>query len=332
METTPNTSVPVIYSQKRHNYQPNLITESKQEFTETEKKIVSLAINQLSKNLLEKWDGHNLRFMIPVAELTEKKHDRIKEALESLGKKRIINNFTVKPEKSENGQETLFDIITPFPRAKYVKINKNSYIELVMFSDVVPYFIELGKHYTRYSLEIILSLKSVYTQRFYEIIMMFVGRKQRTFTYPVDSIKFMLNCPESYTFKEIKRWALTPAQKELKEKAGIVFNFEPSKKDGSKIVELKFTVKSNVELALEAMTAEADNFHRGTPLEKKDYMMRLLNNYSFSKEQQGEILSDPQKWSVFMQIDSEIYNGLRKVENPTAYIAKSLGFNIKKKK
>ena len=321
----------INYSRKEHNYQPNLITESRQEFSDVEKKIVSLVINQLRKDVALNWNGNNLEFLIPVSDLTEKKHERIKAAVESIMTKRIIRDYNA--IGGDDGKlEVYFDGFIPFPRVKYYKSGKNAFIRLTMLSDVVPLFIELGKQYTRYSLEIILSLKSVYSQRFYEILMMYVGRNQRSFTYHIEALKFMFDCPDTYTFKEIKRWALIPAQKELEEKAGIIFTFEPSKKEGKRILELSFTVKSKTELALEAMASEANEYHQGTPLEKRDYLMRLLNNYKFSRSQQDEIIADQQKWATFMQIDSEIFNGLRTVENPTAYIAKSLGFDKTTKK
>jgi plasmid replication initiation protein len=320
------TNVAIDYSRKEHNYQPNLITESRQEFSDVEKKLVSLVINQLRKDVALNWSGNNLEFLIPVSDLTEKKHERIKAAVETIMTKKIIQDFG-NTGKIVGKDEVYFDGFIPFPRVKYYKNGKNTFVRLTMLSDVVPLFMELGKQYTRYSLEIILSLKSVYSQRFYEILMMFVGRNQRTFTYSIDKLKFMFDCPDTYTFKEIKRWALTPAQKELEEKAGVIFTFDPSKKEGKKILELIFTVKSKVEIALDSIANEAKEFHQGTHLEKRDYLIRLLNNYRFSRIQQDEIMSDPKKWAIFMQIDSEIFNGLRIVENPTAYIAKSLGFD-----
>lgn len=320
----------IEYARKEHNYQPNLITESRQEFSESEKRIVSFVINQLRKEVVFEWKGQNLEFLIPVSELTEKNHDRIKEAAASLGKKNIIQDFG--KGKIEGDKEVYLRTITPFPMIEYYKIGKQSFIRTTMLSNVVPYFIDLGKHYTRYSLEIILSLKSTYSQRFYEILMMYVGRKQRTFTYSIEQLKFMFDCPESYAFDEIKKRALKPAQKELLDKANLIFEFIPSRKEGKKIIELEFTIKTKLETALDAMIQEAEQFQQGTPLEKRDYTMRLLNNYKFSRIQQDEILSDPNKWAIFMQIDSEIFNGVRMVENPTAYIAKSLGFDKKAKK
>ncbi|MFY7911463.1 MAG: replication initiation protein [Emticicia sp.] len=320
---------PILSFEKRpDNYQPNPITESRQEFSEIEKKIVVNVINQLGR-VAKNWNGHNIHFVIPFTELTDTNHAKVKKSAESIITKRI----TIVDKVSSSANDTYYHLIVPFTEVLLRKINGKDYLQVVMNSSVVPFFIELGKHFTKYSIDIMLSLGSIYAQRMYEIIMLHVGRKQRKFNYSVEKLKFMFNCPENYTFNEIRRWALDTSQKELQEKAGIVFTYEPSKKEGKKIIELEFHVKSEFELALEAMTTEAETFQRATPMEQKDYIMRLLNNYSFTRQQQTQIMADPEKWAIFLKIDSEIYNGLRKeVDNPTAYIAKSLGFNVKAKK
>lgn len=318
----------IAFSKRPDNYQPNPITESRQEFSEIEKKIVVSVINQLG-NVAKTWNGHNIHFVIPFTELTDTNHVKVKKAAESIITKRI----TLVDKVSSSSDDTYYHLIVPFTEVLLRKINGKDFLEVVMNSSVVPFFIELGKHFTKYSIDIMLSLGSIYAQRMYEIIMLHVGRKQRKFNYSVDKLKFMFNCPESYTFNEIRRWALDTSQKELKEKAGIIFTYQASKKAGKRIVELLFEVKSELELALDAISTESETFKQATPMEQKDYIMRLLNNYSFTRQQQTEIMSNPEKWSVFLKIDSEIFNGLRKdVDNPTAYIAKSLGFNVKAKK
>lgn len=318
----------IAFSKRPDNYQPNPITESRQEFSEIEKKIVVNVINQLG-NVAKTWNGHNIHFVIPFTELTDTNHVKVKKAAESIITKRI----TLVDKVSSSSDDTYYHLIVPFTEVLLRKINGKDFLEVVMNSSVVPFFIELGKHFTKYSIDIMLSLGSIYAQRMYEIIMLHVGRKQRKFNYSVDKLKFMFNCPDSYTFNEIRRWALDTSQKELKEKAGIIFTYQSSKKEGKRIIELLFEVKSELELALDAINTESETFKKATPMEQKDYIMRLLNNYSFTRQQQTEIMSDPEKWSVFLKIDSELFNGLRKdVENPTAYIAKSLGFNVKIKK
>ncbi|MCU0323643.1 MAG: replication initiation protein [Spirosomaceae bacterium] len=318
----------ISFSRKSDNYQPNPITESRQEFSEIEKKIVVYVINQLGQ-VAKDWKGQNISFPIPFTELTGTNHAKIKKTAESIITKRI----TLLDKVSSSDNETYYHLIIPFTEVLLRKINGKDYLQVVMNSSVVPFFIELGKHFTKYSLDIMLSLGSIYAQRMYEIIMLHVGRKQRKFNYTVEKLKFMFNCPESYTYNEVRRWALDVAQKELREKANIIFTYEPSKKEGKRIVELQFYVKTELEISLEAIANEAEQFERGTPIQQRDCIMRLLNNYSFTREQQTIIMGDKEKWAIFLKIDSEIYNGVRKdIDNPTAYIAKSLGFNVSAKK
>jgi plasmid replication initiation protein len=320
----PNKQV-VPFNIKNDNYQPNLITESRQEFSENEKKIVSIIINQLRKDVIENWTGHNLEFLIPTSELTHNNHSFIKKTVNSLAGKKIIQDYS-----DTVTEGIIYRAIVPFPIVQYEKINKNTYIRVCMLANVVPQFIELGKYYTKYNLEVILSMTSIYSQRMYEIIMLHVGRKQRSFEYSMEKIKFMFNCPDSYTFAEIRRRVLEPAQKDLEEKAGLIFSFEPTKKELKKVLAIGFNVKSRVEIALDAVEQEAAQVRNADPLEVRDYTTRLLNNYKFTRTQQDAIMTDPNKWTKFMQLDSEIYNGVRTgIDDPTAYIAKSLGFDKK---
>lgn len=327
MITTPNT-LQVIFKRKEFTIQPNSLTESKQEFTDNEKNILSYVLNQLRRDVLDTWqEGQNLEYLIPVSELTDKNHTRVMATAKSMMHKRIITY--------DNPEGVIIDGVTiyfqgyvPFPNVEYIKIGNQSFIQLIMLANVVPYFIYLSKQYTRYSLDTILSMQSVYSQRIYEILMMNVGRKQMQFTYTFEKLKFILNCPDSYTFSEIRKRALEPAQKELKEKADIYFTFKETLKVGKRVDELTFYIKTKKDAALDALSDEAVEFDKSTPLEKRDHVLRMLNNYKFSKAQQNDIMSDPKKWSVFMQLDAEIFHGLRTdIENPTAYIAKSLGFD-----
>ncbi|UHG94986.1 replication initiation protein [Spirosoma oryzicola] len=136
----------ITFKLRSNNYQPNAITESRQEFTEIQKRIVVMAINQL-RHIAEAWrPGQNITLLIPYTELTENQHTKISLAAKTLSSKRIIHQNFSQPGKHD------FDYITPFPRVHSTRLNSKQYLELVMFADVVPAFIELGKRYTSYSL------------------------------------------------------------------------------------------------------------------------------------------------------------------------------------
>lgn len=308
----------VPFQRRSDNYQPNLITESKQTFSELEKKIVVLLINQLGQ-VAKNWrEGQSLRFMLPVSELTETNQQKIIRAAERLMDKKI--HFA--PDADVD-----FHAIVPFPEVVIRRIQKKSFLDITLYATAVPLFIELGTRYTRYNLEVMLSLESAYAQRIYELIMMHVGRGEHSFVYEVDKLQFMLNCPSTYQYRDLQRRALKPAQQELAEKSGLLFEYEPERREWNRIVSLRFTVLDPVQVGRLALGSERESFQKASRLQQIDYTTRLLNNYRFSRAQQQEILADPDKLNKFMQLDGEIAHGIRPdVLDPTAYIAASLGW------
>jgi plasmid replication initiation protein len=317
-------AVTILFDKKVNNYQPNHITESRQEFSEMEKRIMVCCLNQLG--LISKESTHkDVIFVIPFSELTNNNHDKIKKAAETIQTKRIV----LVNKKPTERNEVYYDSIIPFPRVRYTKIDGRDYLEIMMLSYVVPHFIQLGNQFTKFSIDAMLSMGSNYSQRLYEIMMLHVSRKELRFTYTVEQLKFMLNCPKTYTLSEIKRWALKPAQLELFEKAHFEFTFEPGKKEGKRVLELVFFIKTNQQLIEQNILQEAERYLEKSPDQKHLHLLRLLNEYNFSKVQQDQIIFEKDKWATFLQIDSEIFHGKRVVENPTAYIAKSIGFGVK---
>ena len=284
-----------------------------------EKRIVVLGINQL-RDVAKSWEpGRNISLVIPYAELTEKHHAKVSGAANTLTSKKIIHQDFSDVANSE------FDYIVPFPRVRSVKFQGKRYLELTMLADVVPSFIELGKRYTAYSIEKMLSLSSIYAQRMYEIISMFYGRGQKTFTYDVSQLRYALNYPETHDYYDFKRKALEVAQKEMK-KADLHFDFTPSAHKGKAITELTFEVKSELDLINEDVNADLSLARSMQPHEIAAIARNLIHNYRFTKKQQNEMLGDLSLMDMFIKIHTEIHHGKREVKNPTAYIAQSLGF------
>ena len=100
-----------VFNKRPTNYQPNLFTESKQEFTELEKKIVVLVVNQIGYLALkgELMPIANVIVNIPFSSLTRDHHQQIADAAESLQSKRLVYR-----DDSRNK----LDFITPFPRVR----------------------------------------------------------------------------------------------------------------------------------------------------------------------------------------------------------------------
>lgn len=310
-----------LFARRPNNFQPNVITESKQTFSELEKKIVLLVTNQLGdislRNQYE--EGKNIKFQIPLTELTETNHAKVIEAADQLSDRSYYN-------RDNPG----IDKMKPFPRVTSLMISGKRYLEITMLADIVPLFIGLGQRYTKYNLSVMLSLNSVYAQRIYEIAMMFKNRGQNTFQYSVEKLIYMLNCPPSYTYKELNRWALTIAQKEIERKTGIMIDFRPSKKAGRRILELTFEVLTQEGLAAKLVEEDRQIVNGMSINEAIVTAWQLFKQYSFKSWQKELIASEFELLSKFFQLHSEIENGLRvDVNKPTAYIIRSLSIESK---
>ncbi len=321
MQQNPEDQLAPLFAKRPTNYQPNLFTESKQEFTELEKKIVVLVVNQIGHMTLkgELQEKANVVFNIPFSELTRDHHKQIADAAESLQSKRLIYR---------NDTKGKFDFITPFPRVRSEVIDGKRVIELTMFADVVPHFAELGQRYTKYDIDVMLSLSSVYAQRMFEIVSMYHNRGQHEFSYSVDRLMMMLNCPSRYTFNDFKKNALEVAQRELQQKANLYLEWSPAKKLGKKIIELTFIVKTTQQLAVEAVSQDQRTVNNMSINEAVTTAWQLMKNYKLKSWQKDLIVSNQSLLNTFYRVDSELANGLRtNVKNPTAYLVKSLGID-----
>ena len=324
-ESVNDGQLPLVFKKRPTNYQPNVFTESRQEFTELEKKIVTLVVNQIG-HLSLKGDtkvGGDMVFRVPFLELTKtNNHSKIADAAESLQSKRLI----YRSDKTHQ-----LDIITPFPRIRFDLIDGQRVIELTMFSAVVPHFAELGQRYTKYDIDVMLSLSSVYSQRMFEIVSMYYNRGQFQFTYTVSRLMEMLNCPDQYTFNDFRKNSLLISQRELQRKANINLDWVPSRKEGKKIVELTFTIKTAQQLAMAEVKQDQQAINQMSINEAVVTAWQLMKNYNLKSWQKDMIVSDHALLETFYRLDSELVNGLRSnVKNPTAYLVKSLGIDQQK--
>ena len=111
-------------------------------------------------------------------------------------------------------------------------------------SSLKPYMLQLKKLYTSYKLENILSLKSKYSLRLYEILKS--NEFKKNWRIDLEELKKLLGANEkSYSiYQNVKNRIILQAQKELKEKTDISFDFEEVK-TGRKVTSLRFYIYSD---------------------------------------------------------------------------------------
>lgn len=321
MNTDPNALTLFDFNKYQTNYQPNILTQSRQEFTELEKKIVVLVVNQIGNMSLQKQlqPGKNVTIYIPFSELTKARYDQIGAAAESIQLKRI---------GYRNDREEEFDYIIPFPRIRSTVVNGRKVIELTMFADVIPFFAELGQRYTKYDIDIMLSFSSVYAQRMFEIVSMHFHKKQYQFLYSVTELRLLLNVPDTYSYNDFRKNVLVLAQRELQQKAQQFIEWQPVEKEGKRILSLQFTVKTSQQLARDAVEADRKEVNQ-MPIHQAIHVAHnLFKEYDLKSWQKDLIVTDYDKLEIFFRVHSELANGMRThVKNPTAYLIKSLGLD-----
>lgn len=116
----------------------------------------------------------------------------------------------------------------------------NGYVELCFDPKLKPYLLQLKKCFTAYSLENVLSLKSVYSVRIYELLKQFEVIGERTIS--VEELKRMFKAQNKYkSYYLFKQRVILKAQEELSALSDISFDFDEIK-EGRKVTYLKFKI------------------------------------------------------------------------------------------
>ena len=103
------------------------------------------------------------------------------------------------------------------------------------------FLLNLKDNFTSYQLKNILSLKSVYAIRMYELLKQYEVAKARTIE--IKELRSLLNIPRGYRNNNITK-LLENVKEELTLKTDLTFNFEVFKKQ-QKLNEVKFTIQHN---------------------------------------------------------------------------------------
>jgi plasmid replication initiation protein len=174
---------------------------------------------------------------------------KIKDFIKLLGIK-DQSKYTELPKITKELKKKVFEITegTDLIQVSWlggVRYKKNEgLLILSLDKGLKPYMLGLKELYTSYKLENVLSLKSKYSIRLFEILKSNLFKK--TIEIELEELKKMVGATEkTYNiYNNFKRKVLIQAQKELNYKTDIYFEFEEIK-NGRKITSIQFHIKAN---------------------------------------------------------------------------------------
>lgn len=132
--------------------------------------------------------------------------------------------------------------------------------------DLKPYMLKLNSMFTQYKLANILSMKSKYSPRIYEILKCHEFKKQGYIEIGIDELRKLLKAENIYPrYNDFKRKIIEQTQKELKKLSDLSFDFEEIK-TGRKVTALNFYIKENKAIAQNEVSVTLDE----TPKEEEN--------------------------------------------------------------
>lgn len=293
--------------------QPNAITTARYDYTVTEKRIIYHIIKHIQdkmvKGLSETLFG-DLVLSIPMKELVMHEHyRRVRSSLVSLRKK----DFDITTEIDHTGKGEHGFLIIGF--INYAKHDlKTGLVKFQVSGELIPYLLELAKGFTSYSLMVALSLKSEYSQRFYEFCSRF--KDTGVWNISVEDLKAMLKLEDKYPlYANFKDRVLEIAKKELKalyDKGQCdLFFVCIEKKTGKRVTDLTFKIVSEKKAKSEAVKNDdlqyiSDMFRNIYTNEYEQAFVKSAMNQLFNKGVLG-------KFSKRLEfLDDEIMTGTKK--------------------
>ncbi len=174
---------------------------------------------------------------------------KISEFIKLLGIK-DQSKYSVLPIVTKELMKKVFEIETDnsiiqvawLSSAEYIK--ETGTIELEFSPKLKPYFLQLKSFFTNYKLSNILSMKSKYSPRLYEILKMNEFNK-KGFKIEVKELRKLFKAEKIYSaYKDFKVKVLEQAQKEINEYTDISFDFK-EQKISRKVDSIIFFVRTN---------------------------------------------------------------------------------------
>jgi len=227
--------------------QANALTQSRYDFNVIEKRCLYQIIREVRHLFIDTHTGQKDLFDNMRVTLTP-------QTLEALGdKKKDVYNSLVRLRKRDVEIDTE-DIWMNTGYVTMVKHDKKKDLYIVeVSSEIMPYLVALAENFTTYDLTVAISLKSSYSQRFYEYCSQYKNRPNKTFFFSVEQLRQMMMLEDKYqNGSDFKKNVLDVAQKEIKDlydkgQCELWFEYAVKETDRRKILSYFFFVHTKEE-------------------------------------------------------------------------------------
>jgi plasmid replication initiation protein len=190
--------------------QSNTLTQARYNFTVVEKRAVYFIIKEVRKQFIENKNGQKDLFNDLIVSIStedlQKSDTALREVYTSL---KSLRRKSIWIEDEERVLEVGY--INYFEHKK-----REPKIEVQVSNKILPYMVELAEQFTTYSLTVAISLKTKYSQRFYEYCSQF--RTSGFFTISIKELREKLVLGDMYSrYALLREKILDVAQKELRD-------------------------------------------------------------------------------------------------------------------
>lgn len=258
--------------------QANPMTEARYDFSKIEKNAYYCVVRQVRKDYIE--DGKK-EFDNMTIEISESVLDEIADADHRADARKALSSLRKKDINIDKEDGSWFNCGF-INWSKFIA--KRGVYQLEVSSQLMPYLVELADQYTEYSLTVAISLKSKWTQRFYELCCQY--KNKGCFFKTIEQLRYMFCLEKTYPkLPDFQKNVITKAENELKKafEGGQCDLWFETMKDG-RGKETKFTFKIHTRNDGEKPEENAKLMVQKTKAVYRIMLANFKNDPKFSKK------------------------------------------------
>jgi len=229
------------------NFDENIKVKKSEKLVKARYKLNALSMKMLATIIaqIKKDDDFNKEYIFDVNEFQKlrkvKKDKNIKELIKMSLKELQSNPIEIQEEDG-------FFVCNWISGGKFIK--NTNIVKLRIYPELKPYLLNLKEKYLKYDLKNILSLKSSFSIRIYEILKDRFERDSKYHKTPILKISLndfrrILQIKDSYLYGNIKKQILEKAKSDLEKYTDLTFSYKEIK-FGRKVEILEFKINYNI--------------------------------------------------------------------------------------